>query len=72
MSSKCPKGSYEPEMSQKSLWTTRKKKVKLQGIQIEENSPRSDINQSLISPEVHVCVSPVHDKKQSILTSVER
>jgi hypothetical protein len=44
MNSKCPKGSYEPEMSQKSLWTTRKKKVKLQGIQIEENSPRSDIN----------------------------
>jgi hypothetical protein len=41
-------GSYEPQMAQKSLQTTRKRKEKAQGALVWENSQRSSIRAPII------------------------
>jgi hypothetical protein len=53
---KIPNGLEEPHMAQKSLRTTRKRKVKAQGALTEKNSPRSDFR----VPTIQMFVSLYH------------
>jgi hypothetical protein len=74
---KSPNGSDEPQMAEKSLQTTRKRKAKAQGALVRENSLRSDFRvptvQMLISVpqkmmvESSQCWPKWKDKKKSLV-----